>query len=56
MATATRLPPATTGAVALSLGPGVHDFTLPDAHGGEVTLSQHLGEKVVVLTFYRAWW
>ena len=45
-----------TSAGALSLGPGLHDFTLPDAHGGEVTLSQYLGEKVVVLTFYRAWW
>jgi peroxiredoxin len=40
----------------LALGPGLHDFTLPDAHGGQVTLSQYLGDKVVVLTFYRAWW
>jgi peroxiredoxin len=41
---------------AASLGPGLHDFTLPDAHGGTVTLSQYLGKKTVVLTFYRAWW
>ena len=52
--------PAATAAVhqgqVLSLGPGLHDFTLPDAHGGLVTLSQYLGQKTVVLTFYRAWW
>lgn len=52
-------PPAETHEAAgkpLALGPGLHDFTLPDAHGSEVTLSQYLGEKVVILTFYRAWW
>lgn len=61
--TAASEPPATetTGTpsgvpVSTKLGPGLHDFTLPDAHGGQVTLSQYLGDKAVVLTFYRAWW
>lgn len=51
-------PPATAPAVpsALQLGPGLHDFKLPDAQGGEVQLSQYLGEKNVILVFYRAWW
>lgn len=39
-----------------TLGPGLYDFTLPEGHGGQVTLSQYLGEKTVVLAFYRAWW
>lgn len=51
--TAIISPIASTGG---RLGPGLHDFTLPDAQGGQVTLSQYLGEKTVVLAFYRAWW
>lgn len=53
---ATPTPAVPTTVAAASLGPGLHDFTLPDAHGGTVTLSQYLGKKTVVLTFYRAWW
>ncbi|MBM3959080.1 MAG: redoxin domain-containing protein [SAR202 cluster bacterium] len=49
-ATVPAAPPAT------QLGPGLHDFKLPDAQGGEVALSQYLGQKNVVLVFYRAWW
>ncbi len=41
----------------LSLGPGVTDFRLPDAiGGGEVSLSETLGDSNVVLVFYRAFW
>ena len=32
------------------------DFTLPNAHGGDVTLSQYRDDKNVVLVFYRAFW
>ncbi len=32
------------------------DFTLPNAHGGEVTLSDYRADKNVVLVFYRAFW
>ena len=32
------------------------DFTLPNAQGGEVTLSGYRGDKNVVLVFYRAFW
>jgi peroxiredoxin len=42
--------------VPLSFGAGVHDFTLPNANGGQVTLSQYLGQKNIVLVFYRAFW
>ena len=37
-------------------GPGVYAFSLPSAQGPEVSLSQYLGERHVVLVFYRAWW
>ncbi len=41
----------------VSLGPGVTDFRLPDAIGdGEVSLSETLRERNVVLVFYRAFW
>ena len=42
--------------VALALGPGVHDFTLPSTEGKNVRLSSFLGEKSVVIVFYRAFW
>lgn len=42
--------------VALALGPGVHDFTLPSTDGDEISLSGFLGEKNVVIVFYRAFW
>ena len=42
--------------VALALGPGVHDFTLPSTDGKNVRLSSFLGEKSVVIVFYRAFW
>ena len=39
------------------LGPGLHDFTLPNAQGGPaVQLSSYIGQKNVVLVFYRAFW
>ncbi len=39
------------------LGPGVTDFRLPDAiNGGEVSLSETIRERNVVLVFYRAFW
>ncbi len=46
-----------TVAKELSLGPGLTDFTLPNANGGaSVKLSSYLGKKSVVLVFYRAFW
>ncbi len=47
--TATPVPPTPARELAL-------DFTLPNAQGGEVTLSDYRGEKNVVLVFYRAFW
>ncbi len=39
------------------LGPGLHDFTLPNAQGGPaIQLSSYLGKKNVVMVFYRAFW
>ena len=32
------------------------DFTLPNAHGGQVSLDDYQGNKNVVLVFYRAFW
>lgn len=55
-AVASATTPAVESQAPAALGPGLHDFTLPDAHGGQVTLSQYLGKKNVVLVFYRAWW
>ena len=37
-------------------GPGVYAFSLPSAQGPEVSLSQYLEDRHVVLVFYRAWW
>jgi hypothetical protein len=39
------------------LGPGLHDFTLPNAQGGPaIQLSSYIGKKNVVMVFYRAFW
>ncbi len=47
-------PGAADGAL---LGPGVTDFRMPDAiGGGEVSLSETLRDRNVVLVFYRAFW
>lgn len=32
------------------------DFTLPNVHGGDVTLSDFRDDKNIVLVFYRAFW
>lgn len=40
----------------LSVGETAPDFTLPDANGEPVTLSEHLARGPVVLTFYRGAW
>lgn len=56
VAVAALASPTAVASIDGRLGPGLHDFTLPDAHGGQVTLSQYLGDKIVVLAFYRAWW
>jgi peroxiredoxin len=49
-------PPAKTPAPT-ELGPGLHDFTLPNAQGGPATqLSSYIGKKNVVMVFYRAFW
>lgn len=48
--------PANDGA-GVFLHPRVTDFRLPDAiNGGEVTLSETLRDRNVVLVFYRAFW
>ncbi len=41
---------------ALKEGDRVADFTLPDAHGQDVTLSTLLHQGPVILTFYRGIW
>lgn len=41
---------------ALKEGDMVPDFTLPDAQGREVTLSQLLAQGPVIITFYRGIW
>ncbi|QBD83465.1 AhpC/TSA family protein [Ktedonosporobacter rubrisoli] len=41
---------------ALQEGEKVPDFTLPDALGNSVTLTQLLGQGPVVITFYRGSW
>ncbi len=41
---------------ALEVGATAPDFTLPDARGATVTLSQVLARGPVVLTFYRGGW
>ena len=60
-AAATATPPSSSSSPnisdAVSLGPGVTDFTLPDAiHEVDLTLSEELRENNVVLVFYRAFW
>ncbi|MSQ07893.1 MAG: hypothetical protein EXR57_03050 [Dehalococcoidia bacterium] len=62
-ATSPLLPAATAAATSstvakeLSFGPGLTDFTLPNANGdASVKLSSYLGKKNVVLVFYRAYW
>jgi hypothetical protein len=38
------------------VGQAVPDFTLPDAAGRPVSLSDYRGKKPVVLVFYRGYW
>lgn len=38
------------------IGQLVPDFYLPTASGESVSLSENLGERNVVLVFFRAWW
>ena len=38
------------------IGQLVPDFDLPTASGESVSLSENLGERNVVLVFFRAWW
>ena len=38
------------------VGQRVPDFDLPTASGESVSLSEHQGERNVVLVFFRAWW
>jgi peroxiredoxin len=38
------------------VGQLVPDFHLPTASGESVSLSENLGERNVVLVFFRAWW
>lgn len=40
----------------VAVGQPVPDFTLPDAAGRPVTLSDYRGKKPVVLVFYRGYW
>ena len=49
----TTAPSVTFADDAADLAP---DFMLPNAHGGEVTLSDFRDDKNVVLVFYRAFW
>jgi hypothetical protein len=41
---------------ALVVGRPAPDFTLPDAGGRRVTLSEYHGKKPVLLVFYRGYW
>jgi hypothetical protein len=41
-------------AVALEVGEKAPDFTLPSTGGGEISLSQFRGKKLVLLEFYAA--
>lgn len=38
----------------LKVGDKAPDFTLPATTGGNISLSQYLGKKIVVLAFYPA--
>jgi AhpC/TSA family len=40
----------------VAVGQPVPDFTLPDAAGRPVSLSDYRGKKPVVLVFYRGYW
>lgn len=40
----------------LLVGDAADDFTLPQFGGTEITLSDYLGEKNVIVTTYRAFW
>jgi hypothetical protein len=40
----------------VAVGAPVPDFTLPDAAGRPVSLSDYRGKKPVVLVFYRGYW
>jgi hypothetical protein len=40
----------------VTVGQPVPDFTLPDAAGRPVSLSDYRGKKPVVLVFYRGYW
>lgn len=44
----------TGSAVALEVGEKAPDFTLPSTGGGEISLSQFRGKKLVLLEFYGA--
>jgi cytochrome oxidase Cu insertion factor (SCO1/SenC/PrrC family) len=44
------------GGSALTVGQPAPDFTLPDATGTPVRLSDYRGQKAVVLIFYRGYW
>lgn len=48
-----RVPDAPT---ALRVGERPPDFTLPDAAGRPVSLSDYRGDRPVVLVFYRGYW
>jgi AhpC/TSA family protein len=40
----------------VAVGASVPDFTLPDAAGRPVSLSDYRGKKPVILVFYRGYW
>ena len=44
--------PSAPAAVALKVGDKAPDFTLPDQHGQDISLSQFQGKENVVLAFY----
>ena len=50
---AMRVPPSRP---LVAVGQPVPDFTLPDAAGRPVRLSDYRGKKPVVLVFYRGYW
>jgi len=44
----------TPGKTHLKVGDRAPDFTLPATSGGNISLSQYLGKKIVVLAFFPA--
>lgn len=48
------LPTGVRVAAALEVGEKAPDFTLPSTTGGNITLSQFRGKKIVLLEFYGA--